>query len=174
MQWIDWKMVTENIGTVTGVAALIVSYVSYRKISTLKSLDLRLELRKAINHFDESVNNLWDVIDRAELSRTALAAAPGTYLSGMMEKWKTEVEADRKSLSQLKATAPKPAQHFAALKAPELESKLVELHKFQFRVDNFKEKYEAGLRSDDERREQIHEDRRALTEMRQRDWDKAP
>ena len=42
-------MATGIIGAITGVAGMILGYVSYKHSNTLKSLDLRLELRKAVN-----------------------------------------------------------------------------------------------------------------------------
>lgn len=165
MQAIDWTRVTAVVGSVTGVIALIVSYFNYRRISTLKSLDLRLELRKAIISLNDSVFQLTALIGRADKSRKAVAAN-GAFHSGRMVKWATELAADKTELSQLTSGVAKATATFKRLNASELEAMLVEVHKLQGRVNNFREKYESALRSDDQERIQIREDHRASAERK--------
>lgn len=160
--WLSYVgMATGIIGAITGVAGAIVSYVSYRKIHTLKSLDLRLELRNAVNDLHRSISDLNLLIAHANASREAVAAARGYFRSGRMEKWKMEVEADKTKLAQLAKDAPTPEDHYEKLDALELESKLVFVHKLQGSVNSLRQKYESALRSDDEERKQVGEDARA-------------
>lgn len=44
-------MVTGVIGAVTGVAGGILGYIGYRKTNEIKSLDLRIELKKELLNF---------------------------------------------------------------------------------------------------------------------------
>jgi len=153
-------MVTGIIGAITGIAGAIMGYVSYRKSNSLKSLDLRLELRKAISDARSSLSQLEVLIDFANKSRQAVASATGRYRSGMMEKWKQDVEADKSKLAQMSENAPEARANYENLNPKELESKLVGIHQFQSQINELKEKYDAAVHSDDEERKQIREDMR--------------
>ena len=50
-------MVTGVIGAITGIAGAIMGYIGYRRSNKLKSLDLRLELRKSISDVLSPVKN---------------------------------------------------------------------------------------------------------------------
>jgi hypothetical protein len=168
---IDWAKVTGAIGTITGVIALTIGFFNYRRVSKLKSLDLRLELRKAINVLANSVSQGIALIDRADASRKAASAATGMFHSGAMVKWTAGVTADKSELSQVQAEVPKTEETFQNLGASELESKLIEVHRLQGKIDNIRNKYESALRADDQTRIQIHADNRAMVERKLRQSD---
>ena len=161
----DWMgyvgMATGIIGAVTGISGAIMGYVSYRRSNSLKSLDLRIELRKAINVAQSNLQQLEKLIEYANKSREAVASATGRFKSGMMEKWKHEVEADKSAVKQLFQNTPAADKSYDNLNPKALESTLVEVHRLQVQIDELSKKYDAAVRADDEERKHIREDVRA-------------
>jgi hypothetical protein len=154
-------MVTGIIGAITGVSGAIMGYVSYRRSASLKSLDLRLELRKAVNDMQSGLFQLEQLIEHANSSREAVAAATGRYRSGMMAKWRQDVETDKSTAKQLSQQAAATEKDYDNLTPKELESTLVEVHRLQVQVNELRNKYDAAVRADDKEREHIREDARA-------------
>ena len=72
-------MATGIIGAITGVSGAIMGYVSYRRSNRLKSLDLRLELRKAVNELQSNFSQIEKLIEYANQSRVAVFAARGFF-----------------------------------------------------------------------------------------------
>jgi hypothetical protein len=156
--WIGYVgMITGIVGAITGVAGAIMGYLGYRRSTSLKSLDLRLELRKAANNVQAGLSRLERLIEHANHSRKAVAAAKGTFGSGMMVKWKQDVEMDKNLARELSKNAPPADRNYDDLTPKELESKLVELHKLQVQIDELTQKYDAAVRADDEDRKHIRE-----------------
>lgn len=154
-------MATGIIGAITGIAGAIMGYVSYKKSNSLKSLNLRLELRKAVNDLRSSLSRLGKLTEHANRSRQAVASATGKLGSGMMEKWRQEVEVDKNTAKQLFENTPAADKSYDDLTPKELESTLVEVHRLQIQVDELSKKYDAAVQADDEERKHIREDVRA-------------
>ena len=154
-------MATGIIGAITGISGAIMGYVSYRRSNSLKSLDLRIELRKAANVVQSSLQQLAKRIEYANKSRQAVASAMGRYQSGMMEKWKQEVDGDNNAVKTLSQNAPAADKSYDDLTPKALESMLVEVHRLQVQIDELIKKYDAAVRADDEDRKHIREDARA-------------
>jgi hypothetical protein len=154
-------MVTGIIGAITGITGAIMGYISYRRSNRLKSLDLRLELRRSISDLHSDINRLRKLIDNANGSRRAVMSAKGMFQSGAMEKWKNEVKADRTKIGELFKSAPDAESAYDTLDAGALESELVVVHKLSSEIKSFLDKYSDAIRFDDEQRRQIREDQRA-------------
>ena len=92
---------TSYVGMATGIAGAIMGYLGYRKANSLKSLDMRLELRKAVTDLTTSYTELNGLIDSANQSRINMAAATGRFRSGMMQLWNSELETDKAAIVQL-------------------------------------------------------------------------
>jgi hypothetical protein len=157
---------TSYVGMATGIIGAFTGVIGYRKASSLKSLDLRLELKKETHNALTDVQQIEELINKANKSRQAVAAARGMFKSGMMEKWKADVETDKAQLATLLNKAPDPEENFEKCSQGVLESKLVELHKFQTEVKDLKEKYISEYQKDDEERKQIREDHRVSMQQR--------
>lgn len=153
-------MITGIIGAVTGIAGAIMGYVSYRKSNSLKSLDLRLELRKAVNDLCATLLQLEMLIENANRSREAIGTAKGLLKSGVMEKWKKDVEDDEKTVKKLLYDSPSVDDNYNDLDPKELESKLVVIHRLQVQTDELKSKYDLAIIADDEDRKKLREDAR--------------
>ena len=148
-------MVTGVIGAVTGVAGAIMGYVGYRRSNTLKSLDLRLELRKAATDVRIALKQLRELIDAASRSRANNLAARGMSQSGAMHGWNNEVKADNAKLGKLHECVPAEGISYNTLGPSALESELVAVHKCQKEIEVLRDKYISAMRSDEESRKYI-------------------
>ncbi len=160
-------MTTGIIGSITGIAGAIMGYISYRRSNSLKSLDLRLELKKAVSDVQADLSQINKLIEQAERSKISVAAAMGMSGSSSLQKWNQDVETDKKTLIQLVKSAPSINKNYDDFMPYELESELVEVHRLQVQVDELKNKYEAAIRADDETRKQIREDARTRFTQKQ-------
>lgn len=154
-------IITGVIGAITGIAGAIMGYIGYRRSNKLKSLDLRLELRKSISDAHTDLTQLNNLIDEANKSREATMAARGMFRSGAMERWKGEVKIDRGKIGELFKKAPKTETTYDTLSAEELESELVAIHSLRGEINCLLEKYSNAISSDNEQRRQLQADQRA-------------
>ena len=67
--------VTGIIGAITGPAALVLAWISYRRSQQVKALDLRVELRKQASDVRAAVSELPDLLEQSRASRIAVLAA---------------------------------------------------------------------------------------------------
>jgi type IV pilus biogenesis protein CpaD/CtpE len=130
-------------------------YVSYRRSTQLKALDLRLELRKRESDVGDLLRVLPELADTAKQSRLAVAAANGSLNTGAMEAWKAQIEVDLSAISILRSTLVVPVDGHASLTPFQLETKLVEVHALHAKARQFDEKYRAALVADDKERDNI-------------------
>lgn len=161
-QWTGYVGVATGIvGAIAGIAGMVLGYLGYKTSNSLKSLDLRLELRKSVSRIQSTLLQLSELIEYANQSRKAVASATGRFHSGMMTQWKQLVEKDKEAVSQLSKSAPAEGDNFDNLAPMELETKLVEVHRLQLQADELKEKYEVEVRADNEARNRLRDDARA-------------
>lgn len=78
-----------------------------------------------------------------------------------MGRGKQDIEVDKNTVEQLSQNAPATDKNYDDLTPKDLESTLVEVHRFQVQVDELRKKYDAVVRADDEERKHIREDVRA-------------
>lgn len=150
-------MATGIIGAITGVAGAIMGYVSVKKTKSIKSMDLRIELRKTINELRLKLEQLEKLMEQANGSRKALAAAMGTSSSSMMDFWTQGVQSDKIALQKLSEEAPAAKNDYVASDFKELEAKLVVVHQIQIQVDALISKYNAALQEDKEIRDHLRQ-----------------
>jgi hypothetical protein len=150
-------MATGIIGAITGIAGAIMGYASFRKTRSIKSMDLRIELRKAINELRLNLDQLNKVIEQANGSRRAVAAAMGVSSSSMMDHWTQSVQADKLAVQKLSEEVPAAKDDYDASDFKVLEARLVAVHQIQIQVDALLSKYNAALQSDKEKREHLRQ-----------------
>jgi len=148
---------TSYVGMVTGIAGAIMGFISYRKVNSFKSLDLRLELRKSVNDLRQKYKQLNDLMIYANKSRRAVFSATGNLRSGRMKLWEQQVEEDTNSLTEMEKQFPEAVETFNTLSTEELEAKLVEIHNIQGSLLSLIERYTTEIESDDETRRHIRD-----------------
>jgi hypothetical protein len=153
--WLGYAgAITGGVGAVTGIAGSVLGYIAYRRSDQLKALDLRLELRKNVASLIADASELLPLLEYAQKSKLAVAAAMGMYKSGATEMWVSEYEVDKTTTTSLIEKLPNSVEEYAELLPTELESKIVEIHIQQDSVSRLRKKYEESLTKDDKARVQ--------------------
>lgn len=147
-------MVTGIIGAVTGITGAIFGYIGYRKTNQIKSLDMRLELRKGISEFEMLLSRTEELLPYADKSRQRVAAALGSFQSGAMVKWRQDYESDLGLLKDLSSKKPK-IPNPDALNQVSLEQEIINFHGLQLQLKELNEKYTAHLQSDEKDRDRL-------------------
>ncbi|BCO32865.1 hypothetical protein TspCOW1_29680 [Thiohalobacter sp. COW1] len=148
-------MAAGAIGAISGVIGGILGIVSYRRINKLKSLDLRLELRKAVKDLYRKHREISELVDYADRSRAAVMAATGRRSSGSMQIWQENIEKDLQYLEGVKDDYPAEEADFTELLPEELESQLIEVHDKEQKLDELASNYKSEIALDDETRRDI-------------------
>jgi len=163
----DWLAytgaITGVVGAVTGIAGAITGWVAYRRTSSMKALDLRVEARKLLTALHALLGDLQSLHEKAGRSHEAVAAATGGHNSGAMVRWNATWDADNNEIVQLAASVPGANEQFVGATETELENILISLHAQQAKAVRLHEKYIAELAADDKKRDQL----RAATQARQ-------
>ncbi len=163
--WLSYAgVITGTIGAITGIAGATMGYISYRRAGRMKALDLRLELRKAVNDLRSTVESLPSILGPAKGSHISVLNARGILHSSMADQWNAECEKDLAAAKLLESEVPDPTSSFEELTHSELEAKLVAVHAAQSKATGLSEKYRASLASDDKDRDNIQADQRAQTQ----------
>lgn len=149
------------IGAVTGITGAVIAVISYRRVKTLKALDLRLEVHRLRNDAHVAIVGLVDSFDTAVASRKAVASAIGKSGSGDMVKWQNQWDRDRKEIDDLSSQVPGTDVEYDGLSPKILEEKVVQLHRTKGWIDELTKQYESDIEWDNNQRNQLREDRRA-------------
>lgn len=155
--------ITGVIGAAVGTAGAVMGYVSYRRTEEIKSLDLRLELKKAENDLRNIAADLPAHLEYVKKSHKRVAAATQHLTSGAFQKWIADWESDFGSAQAMVSALPEPSSEYANLSHSALESKIVAVHAAFCDARTLREKYDAMLDVDDKEREHIREDLRGIT-----------
>jgi len=154
--WLSYVgAITGIVGAFTGIAGAVISYVNYRRISRIKALDLRLELRKLESDAGAALEQLPGLLEEATQSRIAIRNAQGTLMSGAMDAWKALMREDQDAIQYLRARIPVAEDPYRSFTHEQLEAKLVEMHALRRRADELMQRYRAGIAADDKDRDFI-------------------
>lgn len=154
--------VTGIVGAITGPAGCVIGWISYRRSQQIKTLDLRLELRREILGVRVEIEALSSLLERAQMSRSAVSAAMGIgQQSSANQIWKVKWENDVKALRCLARELPDAKETYERSKPKELENKLVEIHALAAKAAQLRNRYETALASDDKDRDRIRSDARS-------------
>jgi len=153
------------VGAVTGIIGTLVAIVSavatYRRVSRIKALDLRIELRKLEADVELALSSLPALIATAKESRTAMKNAVGTLRTGIMQNWLKEADDDRAAALQIEADFKSSLLDDAGATEDALEARLIEMHRLHARVTAYSDKYKASFAEDEKERAQLRADLRA-------------
>ncbi|TDN69097.1 hypothetical protein B0G77_2466 [Paraburkholderia sp. BL10I2N1] len=158
--------VTGVIGALTGITGMIMGFIGYRRSNQIKSLDLRLELRKSLGEAHGSLATLRTLMGNATGSRRAVMAARGIAQSGAMVAWEQVIAADRQEANRLMASIRDENADFAALSSEQLESEIVAAHKINSSLSALVGKYRDELATDEANRRQIADQATAMAAAR--------
>jgi hypothetical protein len=152
---------TSYVGMATGIAGAIMGFVSYRKSSQIKKLDLRIELRRAATDIHFDYKELLRKMEKGNKSRQAVAPAINAFNSGMMKKWNEDYESDQTVTKEIAKELPDDGINYDHLDDKGLEAKLIEIHRISKKIQTISERYVEAMAWDDQQRLQLREDRRS-------------
>jgi hypothetical protein len=151
MEWPTITAVATGIlGTVCGVGGLVVAILSYRRAGSVTLLNLRLQLRQALNDLQLLRGGIEEHLELANESRKRVMAAQGAWTGGAGEIWKSEFAEDKAALNALLEIAPQPPDDYENLSTAELERQLAQVHRSFGELRKIREKYQRTLDQDDE------------------------
>ncbi|MEH6450948.1 MAG: hypothetical protein V7765_19945 [Oleispira sp.] len=139
---------TSYIGMISGLVGVLVASFSLYKSSKIKTLDLRLELKRAVLDINSLHENLGELLLRAKKSRESMAAAMGDFKSGGMKLWGDENSKDENSLQEMKLKLPSKENTYKSKNSEELEAMLVEIHAQKNTLLSIKDKYIESMEKD--------------------------
>lgn len=146
------------LGAVAGVVGTITGCVALWRTGRMKSLDLRIELRRLENELRNVVEDLPELLRLAGSSHQHVAAATGRYNSGHFQQWLRELGDDRTTVDSMVQRLPPTDANHSSLSHQELEEKLSSTHEQLIQAKAMRDKYRAVLSADDRERDHIRAD----------------
>lgn len=143
------------VGAITGVIGTITGGLALWRTGRMKSLDLRIELRRQENELRGIAGELPRLLSLSENSHKNVAAAMGRLVSGDMERWLQELEADKGKVEAMIQALPRADTDHHSLSHRKLEEKLASVHSQYLDVKAMRDKYREVLSADDRDREHI-------------------
>ena len=94
------------LSAVPGCLAAVLGWRNYRRTGKMKTLDLRLELRKVDAEIKSLVLGLPELLDTAKVSRERVLTASGRAQSGAMQICRDELRKDGERQQRLAQALP--------------------------------------------------------------------
>jgi hypothetical protein len=138
------------------IGSLLVSVVALWRAGRVRTLDLRINLRKDAVELRLALEKLTATIPAAIQSRSAIAAATGQ--AGALQRFRNEAEADLPTVAALRARLDgiEPVPLFAGYGT--VEAKVVAAHEVRLRMQELREKYATALAADEAARKQRYDE----------------
>lgn len=152
--------ITAIVGAVTATIALIVSIKSYVRVSSMKALDLRIELEKSFNNLEIVLSGIDSYLGFVHQSHLRVLAAVGLGRSGEQMLFDSSFATDKQRLRTLLASQPRRETSYQRYSTQELECALTAVHNFHVQVTDLRSKYQNIYDSDEERRKEIRAEHR--------------
>ena len=143
-------MLTGIVGGASGLIGLFVSIWNVRRVSAIKSLDLRLELRRALEDHALQRNGIEEFLDRVFQSHRRVQAVQVGTGGGAARILEEEFTNDKAWLARLLEAAPRARESYQDLSPAQLEEELVAVHRSSGQLKALRDKYNDVLQKDDE------------------------
>jgi len=135
---------------IIGVIAVIISFFTYKKASSIKLIDLRLELKKELNHLHRIYNDLIPLMDNANTSRINTLAARGRTNSGERKRWDSEHVKNEKEVVSFERYTSSSNTNINSFSDNQLEEEIIIVHKVLVDLKAISQLYEASIIEDKE------------------------
>jgi hypothetical protein len=159
----DGSSVWQYVGAISGGVATIISLVSAVRVSRMKALDLRVEMRKLEEDTARIVDGLPGALDATLASHSAVTIATHGVGSGNFIAWRNGLDTDRAQAQTLIAEfqgSRRADYHDHSNR--ELEDQLITMHALNGKLASLRDKYAASIAADDRMREEIRATSNAL------------
>jgi len=154
---ITFQIISSLFSVVGGTMGII----AYRRIGSMKALDLRIELQKQLQVVRRLIEGLPMLMIEAQQSRARVLSTGRGGGTGALLAWRTQADIDDVATKGLALELPPEDAKFSELSVSELENKLLDIHALSLRANSIADRYRASLVKDDATREQIAADIRA-------------
>lgn len=158
MDEIHW---TNYVAMGTGIAGLVLGYLGYRRSNAIKSLDLRVELRKSIQNLNSIKITLKRKLDSALSARYNAESLNTGLQRSEITKWHINYESDLRAYEELENQIPPDSEFFNSFGPEKLESELLRVNQLIERMTLLIRNYEELTEQENERVRQYHDDVRA-------------
>ncbi|MEZ8826394.1 hypothetical protein AB6E04_18725 [Vibrio amylolyticus] len=156
INWIDYVGVAFGlVGAIAGCTGAFISYKNYKKVQQVKSLDLRIELRRTINEVKALLVETESLLPRAYKSRLSVHSATGMLGSGAAANWKAEHKKDLQSLESIKERFSRAESNLSTDSYVALEHKLDAIDQLKLDLLPIVNKYQVAFKEDNKARERI-------------------
>ena len=143
------------VGVVSGCLGTALGWRGYRRVGQMKTLDLRLELRRTDSEIRNLVLALPELLDRAKQSRERILAASGSAESGAMQFCRDELRDAGQRQQRLAQALPAADPDYRGYSPEALEQELVGRHAALGKAREIASKYEGWLADDTQARAHI-------------------
>ena len=151
---------TSYIGMVSGVIGVLVASFSLHKTNKIKTLDLRIELRRSVLDLNLLHEALEETLQKAKKSRENMSAAMGRFRSGGMKAWLDQHSKDVGVWLEMNQSLPAKDCSYKSLNSEQLEQNIVETHEQQRILKFIEDRYINSINEDQKNgeflREQAH------------------
>ena len=140
------------LGIVSGCLGTALGWRGYRRVGQMKTLDLRLELRRTDTEIRNLVLALPELLNRAKQSRERILAASGSAESGAMQFCRDELRDAGQRQQRLAQALPAADPDYHGYSPEALEQELVRRHAALGEAKEIASKYEGWLADDNQAR----------------------
>ena len=151
--WVSYVSLGLSIlGAVSGCLGTALGWRGYRRVGQMKTLDLRLELRRTDTEIRNLVLALPELLNRAEQSRERILAASGSAESGAMQICRNELRDAGQRQQRIAQALPAADPDYRGYSPEALEQELVRRHAALGEAKEIASKYEGWLADDNQAR----------------------
>ncbi|MCK9367421.1 MAG: hypothetical protein M0P72_09785 [Metallibacterium scheffleri] len=143
------------LSAVPGCLAAVLGWRNYRRTGKMKTLDLRLELRKVDAEIKSLVLGLPELLDTAKVSRERVLTASGRAQSGAMQICRDELRKDGERQQRLAQALPADDPDYRGCSPEALEQELVRRRAALGEAKGIASKYERWMADDNLARAQV-------------------
>jgi len=157
---------TGYVGMLTGIAGIGLALFNNWRVNKIKTLDLRIELKKLVLNIKSNLAQLEELLELANRSRTNMTAARSRTSSGDMIEWKDEYQKALSVKDTLLRNAPDTTNNYLNLSPSQLESKLIEFYDYSGKINVLCDKYKQEIKKDEADGYQLKEDLRVSGQLK--------
>lgn len=150
-------IVLGGVGAITGVIGSIISIKSYKNVQKVKSLDLRLALKREVSFVRSQLEEAEELLPRSYESRLRVLSALGRLQSGESVNWKATYEKDLATIQSGSLNFERTEKNIQTDSYSALEEKLDSIEQTKLQIMQIVSKYRETLKQDDQERVRLRE-----------------
>lgn len=153
-------MATGAVGAIAGIGGAVLGLLGYRKANAMKSLDLRIQLQKAVKSAQVDLHRLRELHDKALPSRKQILHTRGMLGSSLWTDFQERHKRDVDKIEELWVPIPEYKVDYPGLDEEKLEKWIVDIHGTAEETTRMINWYEEQLADDVRRHELLRDERK--------------